>query len=85
MCVKLKPTLPEGEKNDRLDREELYDRVERHQHVLGRKVEQKQAVEGQADGEVVDDGDVDVSAIRAGKKKAHKHVQIQRSGNEYSC
>jgi hypothetical protein len=67
--VKLKPTLPEGEKNDRLDREELYDRVERHQHVLGRKVEQKQAVEGQADGEVVDDGDVDVSAIRAGKKK----------------
>lgn len=51
-------TLPEREKDDRLDGKELKDRVIGGQQLLGGKVEQEQGVQGQADGDVVDDCDV---------------------------
>jgi len=53
--------LPEREEDDRLDGEELEDRVEGAQKVVGREVEQKQGVQGQGDAAVVDEGGVEVA------------------------
>ena len=39
------PTLPEREENDRLDGEELDDRVEGPEELLGGEVEEEQGVE----------------------------------------
>lgn len=55
-------TLPEGEKNDGLDHEELEDRAVGAKQVPGGKVEEEERVEGQADGDVVDDGHIEVAA-----------------------
>ena len=55
-------TLPEGEEDDRLDGEELDDRVEGPQHLPGGVVEQEERVQRQRHAEVVDDGDVQVAA-----------------------
>jgi len=43
------PTLPEGEENDRLDGEELDDRVEGPEELPGGEVEEEQGVEGSRD------------------------------------
>lgn len=54
--------MPEGKKDDRLDHEELEDRAVRAEQLPGGKVEEEEGVEGQADGDVVDDGHVEVAA-----------------------
>lgn len=64
------PTLPEGEEDDSLDGDELEDRLKWAQQVHGGKVEEEKGVKGQADREVVDDGDVEVSTVDAvGRKR----------------
>ena len=40
------PTLPEGEKDDRLDGEELDDRIKGSQQVPRGKVEEEQGIQG---------------------------------------
>lgn len=55
-------TLPEGEEDDGLDHEELEDGAIGAEQVPGGKVEEEEGVEGQADGDVVDDGHVEVAA-----------------------
>lgn len=57
------PTLPEGEEDDGLDSDELEDWLKRAQQVHGGKVEEEKGIKGQADREVVDDGDVEVSTV----------------------
>lgn len=57
------PTLPEGEEDDSLDGDELEDWLKRAQQVHGGKVEEEKGIKGQADREVVDDGDVEVSTV----------------------
>lgn len=58
-------TLPEREEDDGLYGEELQDRVERFQHLPGGPEEEEEAVEGETDREVVNDGDVYVAPVRA--------------------
>ena len=58
-------TLPEGEENNTLDSEELYDGVEGFQQLLGRVVEEEEPVQGEGDGDVVDDRDVEVASLDA--------------------
>lgn len=60
------PTLPEREEDDGLDGEELEDRLEGLQKLPGGEVEKEQGVESQADGGVVDEGDVEIAAVDAG-------------------
>lgn len=62
------PTLPEREEDDRLDGEELEDRLEGLQELPGGEVEKEQGVEGQADGDIVDEGDVEVATVDAGTR-----------------
>lgn len=57
------PTLPEGEEDDSLDGDELEDWLERTQQIHGGEVEEEKGIKGQADREVVDDGDVEVSTV----------------------
>ena len=57
--------LPEGEKDDRLDGEELPDGVVGREEVPGGVVEEDQAVEGQRDADVVDGDDVEVAGVGA--------------------
>lgn len=59
------PTLPEGEEDDCLDGEELEDWLKWAQQVHGGEVEEKEGIKRQADGEVVDDGDVEVATLDA--------------------
>lgn len=54
--------MPEGKKDDRLDHEELEDGAVRAEQLSGGKVEEEEGIEGQADGDVVDDGHVEVAA-----------------------
>jgi len=69
-CV-VGPTLPEGEEDDGLDGDELEDRLKWTQQIHGGKVEKEESVKCQADGEVVDDGDVEVAALdAAGRERA---------------
>lgn len=62
------PTLPEREEDDCLDGEELEDRLKGLQELPGGEVEKEQGVEGQADGDIVDEGDVEVAAVDAGAR-----------------
>lgn len=62
------PTLPEREEDDRLDGEELEDRLKWLQELPGGEVEKEQGVEGQADGDIVDEGDVEVATVDAGAR-----------------
>lgn len=65
------PTLPEGEEDDCLDGDELEDRFKWTQQVHGGKVEEEEGIKRQADGEVVDDGDVEVATLDAvGRERA---------------
>lgn len=67
-CPHSPPTLPEREEDDGLDGEELEDRLEGLQELPGGEVEKEQGVEGQADGDIVDQGDVEVAAVDAGAR-----------------
>lgn len=55
-------TLPEGQKDDRLDHEELEHGPVGAEQLPGGEVEEEEGVEGQADRDIVDDGDVKVAA-----------------------
>lgn len=57
--------LPEGEKDDRLDGEELPDGIVGREEVSRGVVEEDQSVEGQADADVVDHDDVEVARVGA--------------------
>lgn len=72
-------TLPEGEEDNRLDGEELQDWLKRAQKLHGGKVEEKKGIEGQADGEVVNDGDVEVATVDAGEQRKHANVAFIES------
>lgn len=82
MSKKCEPTLPEGQEDDRLDGEEFEHRLVRPEQVTGCKEEEEESVESQADGEVVDDGDVKVSSIYAAQKHTNKQTNKQ---NEVQC
>lgn len=56
-------SLPEGEKDHRLDGEEFEYRFVWPQEVTSGEEEEEESIEGQADREVVDDGNVKVSSI----------------------
>ena len=62
-------TLPEGQEDDRLDNAEFENWVIGAKQLLSSKVEQQQSIQGQADGDVVDDGDVEVATHRSGHTK----------------
>ena len=53
--------MPEGEKDDRLDRKELESWVIRSQELLGGRVEEEEGEEGDRDADVVDQGGVEVA------------------------
>ena len=57
--------LPIGEEDDTLDGEELEDRIVRPEEILGGEVEEEEGVESNRDAQVVDEGDIDVSIVRA--------------------
>lgn len=78
----MKPTLPEGQEDDGLDGEEFEHRLVRPEQVTGCKEEEEESVESQADGEVVDDGDVKVSSIYAAQKQTNRQTDRQ---NEVQC
>jgi len=52
--------LPEGKENDRFDCTELPHWFIRAQEVSCGKVEQEEGIQGQTDGDVVDNGDIQV-------------------------
>lgn len=60
-------TLPEGQKDDGLDHEELEHRIVRDQKFTRRKVEEEERVEGQTDGDVVDNGHIQVATSHTGR------------------
>lgn len=59
-------TLPKGEKDDRLDHEELEHGVVRNKQFTCGKVEEEESVERQTDGDVVDNGHIQVAASHTG-------------------
>lgn len=62
-------TLPEGQEDDRLDGEEFEHGFVGPEQVAGREEEEEERVESQADGEVVDDGDVEVASVDAAQRE----------------
>lgn len=58
-------TLPEGEENHRLDHQELQHGAVGAEQLPGGEVKEEEGVQGQAHGEVVDDGHVQVTAGNA--------------------
>ena len=65
-------TLPEGQEDDRLDSKELKDGVIRSQEVFCCEVEEEKGPQGQTDGNVVDDCDVQVARVRPANLTTHK-------------
>lgn len=61
--------MPEGQEDNCLDSEELEDWFKWAQELHGGKVEEEERVECQADGEVVDDGDIEVSTVNTGGRQ----------------
>lgn len=76
------PTLPEGEEDDGLDGEELEHRLEGPQQLPGGEVEEEQGVERQADGGVVDEGDVEVAAVDAADEGSGRSGGHGRASND---
>lgn len=64
-------TLPEGEEDDRLHHEELEDWAVGAEQLSCGEVEKEEGIECQADGDVVDDGHVEVAA---GYTEESKHT-----------
>lgn len=56
------PTLPEGEEDNRLDHQELEHGAVRAEQLPGGEVKEEEGVQRQANGDVVDDGHVQVTA-----------------------
>lgn len=56
-------TLPERQKDDGLDGEELEYWIEGLEHFPGGAEEEEETVEGETDREVVHDGDVQIAAV----------------------
>lgn len=59
-------TLPEGEKDDGLDHEELEHGVVRDKQFTCGEVEEEESVERQTDGDVVDNGHIQVATGHTG-------------------
>lgn len=74
-------TLPEGQEDDRLDGEEFEHGFVGPEQVAGREEEEEERVESQADGEVVDDGDVEVASVDAAQReeKGMRNPRFQQS------
>lgn len=68
-------TLPEGEKDDWFDHEELEYWVVRDKQFTRSKVEEEESVERQTDGDVVDNGDIQVTTSHAGGER-HRHQRM---------
>lgn len=62
-------TLPEWNKNDGLDSEEFEHGLKRLQEVSRGKIEEQVAVQGKRHWDIVDDGDVQVSAFGTVNRK----------------
>lgn len=62
-------TLPEGQKDDRLDHEELEHRAVGAEQLPSGEVEEEERVQSQAHRDVVDDRHVEVSACHAGRER----------------
>ena len=75
-------TLPKRQKDDRFDGEELEHGVERPQQVLCAEVEEKEGVEGQWDGHIVDEGDVEVALVRVPIAVLVETVRLQPDGDK---
>lgn len=69
-------TLPEGEKDDWLDHEELEHRIVRNQQLTCGEVEEEECVERQTDGDVVDYCDVQVATRHTDRNKRQKHFNL---------
>ena len=70
--------MPEGEEDDRLDGEELEHGFVGPEQVAGGEEEEEEGVERQADGEVVDDADVQVSpGDTAESRETSRGVRLQ--------
>lgn len=66
-------TLPKREENDRLDGAELEDRLEGSEELFSSKVEEIQSIQGQTDGDVVDDCGIQVAPIHTvAKQRMHQ-------------
>ncbi len=74
--------MPERQEDDRFDGEELENRVERPQEVLGAKVEKKEGVQGQRDGNVVNEGDVEVALVWVPIAVFIETVRLQPDGDK---
>lgn len=68
-------TLPEGEKDDRLDHEELEHGVVRDEQFTRGEVEEEESVERQTDGDVVDNGHIQVATSHTGWERHRKKCQ----------
>lgn len=77
--------MPEGEEDDRLDHEELEHRVVRNEQLARGEVEEEERVQRQADGDVVDDGDVQVAARHAGRGKEDGLKKKKKIKRMFSC
>ena len=75
-------TLPKWQEDDRLDREELQDRIEGSEKVLCSKVEEEECVKGQRNGHVVDESDVEVALVRVPIAVLVETVGLQPDGDE---
>lgn len=64
--------MPEGQEDDGFNCEKFEHRFVRPEQVAGGKVKEEESVEGQADGDVVDDCDVKVSSIRTAQEEKTK-------------
>lgn len=83
--VALCSTLPEGEEDDRLDDAELEHWVVCTEEFMCSEVEEKESVESQADGDVVDDGDVQVATVWPVKVDKVKQSQKQASNYQLAA
>lgn len=54
--------MPKGKKDHRFNHEKFEHRAVRAEQVSGGKVEEEKSVQGQADGDIVDDGHVEIPA-----------------------
>ncbi len=68
--------MPEGEKDDRLDHKELEHGVVRDQQFTCGKIEEEERVERQTDGDVVDNGHIQVATSHTGGGDTDKECPL---------
>ncbi len=80
-------TLPEGEEDDGLDGEELEHGVVGAEEVPRREVEEEECVQRERDGYVVDDGDVQVAAVRSetGERTGLFHLLREQTCSHFAA